>query len=124
MPIRLTVSRPDRLVVGVDSDTITLADLVDFLRELTEGELHRFRKIIDIGLARPALSAEELSQFGQDLREALKDTPRGALAIVAGNEANEMARLFASVPGDGRPAEVFRSIHEARKWLSTNAFPR
>jgi len=125
MPIRLIVSRPDRLVVGIASDTVTLADLVDFLHQLTEGELHRFRKIIDISAAKPALSTEELARFGQGLREVLKDTPRGAMAIVADSKLNEMARLFASITTDvGRPAEVFRSIHEARKWLSTSAFPR
>ncbi|MBS0548258.1 MAG: hypothetical protein JSR24_10940 [Proteobacteria bacterium] len=124
MPIRLTVSRPDRLVVGIASDTVSLADLAEFLHQLTEGELHRFRKIIDISAAKPVLSSEELSRFGEGLREALKDTPRGAMAIVADDKANEMARLFAGVTGEGRPAEVFRSIHEARKWLATNAFPR
>jgi len=37
---------------------------------------------------------------------------------------SDLARLFSSVTGDGRPIDVFRSIHEARKWLNTNAFPR
>ena len=124
MPIRLTVSRPDRLVVGVASDTVTLADLADFMRQLGEGELHRFRKIIDVSAAKPALSDEELARFSEGLRTALKDTQRGAMAIVADSKLNAMARVFASVTGDGRPSEVFRSIHEARKWLSTSAFPR
>ncbi len=124
MPIRLTVSRPDRLVVGIASDTVTLADLADFMRQLGDGELHHFRKIIDVSAAKPALSAEELAQFSEGLRASLKDTPRGAMAIVADSKLNAMARVFASVAGDGRPAEVFRSIHEARKWLSTSAFPR
>jgi hypothetical protein len=124
MPIRLTVFGPDRLVVGVAVDTITVADLVDFMRQLTEGELHRFRKIIDISAARPEISAEELAQFSEGLRAALKDTPRGAMAIVANDKTNDLARLFSGVTGDGRPVDVFRSIHEARKWLSTNTFPR
>ena len=62
MPIRLTVYRPDRLVVGVAVDGITVGDLVDFMRQLTEGELHRFRKIIDVSAAKPEISAEELTR--------------------------------------------------------------
>jgi hypothetical protein len=124
MPFRLTVYAPDRLVIGVATDAITVADLVDFMRQLTEGELHRFRKIIDITGARPDISAEELDRFSQGLREALKDTPRGAMAIVAHEQMSVLARLFSSVTGDGRPVEVFRSIHEARQWLNTNSFPR
>ena len=124
MPIRLTVYAPDRLVIGVAADTITVADLADFVRQVGEGALHRFRKIIDITGARPEITPEELAKFSEGLREALKDTPRGAMAIVAHDQTSELARLFSDVTGGGRPVDVFRSIHEARKWLNTNAFPR
>jgi len=123
MPLRLTVYAPDRLVIGVATDAVTVADLADFLRQLSEGELHRFRKIIDISGARPDLTPEELATFGEGLRLSLKDTPRGAMAIVTGDQTGELARLFSGVTGDGRPVDVFRSIHEARRWLNTNAFP-
>ena len=124
MPIRLDVFPPDRLVIGVATDRITVADLVDFLRQMQEGQLHRFRKIIDIANAEPDITPDELARFSEGLRAALKDTPRGAMAIVAHDKTSELARLFSSVTGDGRPVDVFRSIHEARKWLNTNAFPR
>ena len=124
MPIRLDVFAPERLVIGVAVDRITLADLVDFLRRIQEGQLHRFRKIIDIANAQPDITPEELTAFSEGLRAALRDTPRGALAIVANEKLDQLARLFSGVTGAERPANVFRSIHEARKWLNTNAFPR
>jgi hypothetical protein len=123
MPIRLTAYPPDRLVIGIATETITVTDLIGFLREISEGELHRFRKIIDITGARPEITAEELTTFSEGLRAALKDTPRGAMAIVANENLDHLARLFSGVTGHERPANVFRSIHEARKWLNTNAFP-
>ena len=86
------------------------------MRQLTEGELHRFRKIIDVSASKPEISAEELAKFSEGLRAALKDTPRGAMAIVANDKMSDLARLFSSMTGDGRPVDVFRSIHEARKW--------
>jgi hypothetical protein len=124
MPIRLDVFAPDRLVIGIAADRITVADLTDFLRQMQEGQLHRFRKIIDISNAQPDITQQELATFSEGLRIALKDTPRGAMAIVATDKMSDLARLFSSVTGDGRPIDVFRSIHEARKWLNTNAFPR
>jgi hypothetical protein len=124
MPMRLTVSPLDRLVIGVASGAITVADLVDFVRQLGAGEIHHFRKIIDITAGTPDFSPDELSKFSEGLRTALKDTPRGALAIVASDKTSGLARLFGSVTGDGRPIDVFSSIHEARKWLNSNAFPR
>jgi hypothetical protein len=124
MPLRLTVYRPDRLVIGVATDVLTVADLTEFLHQIGEGELHRFRKIIDVSGARPEITPQELTHFGEGLRTALKDTPRGAMAIVAGEKMNDLARLFSTLTGEGRPAEVFRSIHDARKWLNTSSFPR
>ena len=124
MPIRLTAYPPDRLVIGIATDTITVADLIDFLRQISEGELHRFRKIIDITGAEPQITPEELATFSEGLRVALKDTPRGAMAFVANEKLDHLAHLFSGVTGAERPANVFRSIHEARKWLNTNAFPR
>ena len=110
---------------GVAIDRITLADLVDFLRRMQEGQLHRFRKIIDIANASPTSRRRNcFSAFSEGLRAALKDTPRGAMAIVSGERLDGLARLFSGVTGEERPVNVFRSIHEARKWLNTNAFPR
>ena len=124
MPIRLDVFAPDRLVIGVATDRITLSDLVGFLAQIQEGQLHRFRKIIDISNARADITQEEVAKFSEGLREALKDTKRGALAIVSSTELGDFARVFSGITGEGRPAEVFRSIHDARRWLNTNAFPR
>jgi len=124
MPIRLTVYRPDRLLVCVASGVIAVADLEDLLRQLDEGDLHRFRKIIDVSAARPGLSADELATFSIALLARLKDKPRGVMAIVADNKLDQLARLFAGLTGTDRPAQVFRSIHDARKWISTSAFPR
>jgi hypothetical protein len=122
--MRLSVYPPDRLVVGIAVDAVTVADLDDFVRQVGDGKLHRYRKIIDITGGQPAFSPDELSKFSDGLRTALKDTPRGALAIVASDETSELARLFSGITGDGRPIEVFRSIHEARRWLNSNNFPR
>lgn len=124
MPIKTTVYRPDRLVIAVATDAITLADLQEFVRELRENDLHRLRKIVDLSAAKPAFSVEELAAFIAQLLPRMKNMGWGAIAIVADTKMDEFARIFASLTTQDRPAEVFRSIHDARKWLAASAFPR
>ena len=120
MPIRLTIFHLDRLIMGVATDQVTLFDLVGFFREIAQSNTLHYRKLIDVTAAVPALSREELAAFGERVRQARSDKPRGALAIVADSTRGEFARFFTDLRGgtDAPPTKVFRSIHDARRWLS------
>lgn len=120
MPIRLTIFHPDRMIVGVAAEQVTLFDLVGFFREIAESGTLHYRKLIDVAAAEPALSMEELAAFGERVRAARTDRPRGALAIVADSNRGEFARFFTQLRTgtDAPPTKVFRSIHEARRWLA------
>ncbi len=120
MPIRLTIFHPDRMIVGVATDKVTLFDLVGFFREIAESNTLHYRKLIDVAGAEPALSREELAAFGERVRGARGEKPRGALAIVADSARGEFARFFSELRSgtDAPPTEVFRSIHDARRWLA------
>lgn len=119
MPIRMTVSDPDRMIIGVASGVVTLTDLIEFARGIVSaGKLH-YRKIVDVSAGTLGFTPEELVAFGELVRAARGDKPRGALAIVT--RRGDLARLFADqLAGGDRPAKVFASIHEARRWLATN----
>jgi hypothetical protein len=119
MPIRLTSSPFDRLVIGVGSGRITAEDLMGFMRELALGDLFHYRKIIDVSAATPAVSERELAAFSQRLSAVAPQKGRGPLAIVADSERGELARFFAQLASSERPTKVFRSIHDARQWLAT-----
>lgn len=119
MPLRTTIYHPDRMVIGVASGQLTIADMIDFGREVVaSGTLH-YRKIIDVVAATPGFTEQELAGFLELVRGARTDRPRGPLAIVADSARGDIARAFAQLSGEDRPAQVFRSIHEARRWLST-----
>ena len=49
---------------------------------------------------------------------SIRKGPRGPLALVADPNRGELAQTFKALTADDRPVEVFRSIHEARKWLA------
>ena len=120
MPIQLTIYQPDRLVIGRATGDITIADLVNWAREIQNAGVVQYRKIVDVIDARPVFTEQELLTFVQLVREARFDKRRGALAFVADPQRGEFAKLFASLDVDGRPARIFRSIHDARKWLTEN----
>jgi hypothetical protein len=119
MPIRLTSSPFDRLVIGVGTGRLTSEDLMGFMRELALGDLFHYRKIIDISAATPGISEKELAVFSERLSAVSPQKGRGPLAIVAGSKRGELARFFATLAADQRPTKVFKSIHDARQWLAT-----
>jgi hypothetical protein len=119
MPIRVTVYHPDRIIIGVASGEIGVQDLGSFLREIVGAGVRHYRKIIDVAGATPVLSQEELASFTAGVRATYGKTPTGPLAIVAHSRQSDLARMFAQLTGTDRPAEVFRSIHDARRWLAT-----
>jgi len=120
MPIRLTIYHPDRMIVGVASGNVTLEDLVGFFREVLESGTLHYRKLIDVAAASPALSKQELSAFAERVRMSRTERARGAMAIVADSNRGEFARFFIGLrEGQQPPTRVFRSIHDARKWLAS-----
>ncbi|SRR5579883_965364 len=121
MPMRITVSRFERLLIGVASGDLTRQDLGRFFLEIVEGGLLDYRKIVDIAGCNPVVTAAELEAFGAVVRAAHKGGPPAPLAIVAHEQQNAVAALFAKLTADVRPAHVFRSIHEARRWIEQNS---
>jgi len=101
-----------------------LIDVARVLLEESEALGHVYSEGLELsGLvagAEPALSMDELAAFGERVRAARTERPRGALAIVADSNRGEFARFFTQLRTgtDAPPTQVFRSIHDARRWLS------
>jgi hypothetical protein len=121
MPFKLDIFPPDRMVVAVARGDITLEDLAQLVKELIETGTLPYRKIIDITSATSTIGREQLEGIAERLRSAPVLRPRGPLAIVADGTRGEFARLFMSLTSEERPVQVFRSIHDARRWLLANS---
>lgn len=106
------------MLIGIATGDVTLSEFVKFGLEIRASGLVHYRKIIDVLDARPAFSEQELLAIAKLVREAQFDRKRGAVAFVADPERGQFARIFANLDIDGRPAQVFRSIHDARKWIA------
>ncbi len=121
MPFKVDIFPPDRMVVAVARGEISLADLMMLVKELIDSGTLPYRKIIDITSATSAIGKDELESIAERLRSVPVLKPRGPLAIVADSTRGELGRMFMSLTSDERPVQVFRSIHEARKWLLANS---
>jgi hypothetical protein len=120
MPIRLEIYHPDRIAIGVARGEITLAEFGGFVRELAQSGAMHYRKIFDVTDAKSStVGRDELLAADQRLRTVTPKGPRGPLALVADPNRGDLAQTFKALAADDRPVEIFRSIHDARKWLAT-----
>lgn len=61
---------------------------------------------------------ESLEKLAAMMRRAPNATKRGPLAIIVGDDDKAgRAEEFAALTASERPVKVFRSLHEARRWL-------
>jgi hypothetical protein len=120
MPIHLEIYHPDRIVIGVARGEVTLEEFGSFVRELAQSGAMHYRKIFDVSDAKSStVNQDELLAADQRLRAVTPKGPRGPLAVVADPKRMEVAQTFKALTADDRPVEIFRSIHDARKWLAT-----
>ena len=118
MSIRVTIDHFNRVVVGVGEGVLTIQDLVTYGLEILKAKVVHYGKIIDVADCQPNFTVIELTAFVQIVREQAAGQQRGPLALVVDPQRGEMARMFAGFDVDGRPADTFRSLREAREWLA------
>jgi hypothetical protein len=120
MPIQLEIFHPDRILVGVARGNVTLQEYGTFLAEVVQAGVVHYRKIIDTTSAESTtIDREVLMAFEERLRSFSKGRPRGPLAVVIDPHRGDLARTFKALTSADRPIEIFRSIHDARKWLKS-----
>ena len=122
MPVHWTVSHPQRLVVAVAKDEVTVADIEQYFAGVTADGAMAYRKIFEITHTPNALSDENLKALGQRVVFYAQHGQMGAVAIVAASdESYAQAQLFAGAAQVRRPLQIFRELHAARQWLDAQA---
>ena len=115
MPLRFQVDHAQRTVVGVAEGDVTLQDVIDFTLEIERHNAAGYHKIVDVMAGTSKLSAEDFVAYRGHMRG--RQRAHGPLALVTSDRNGPLARLFAQFTAKERPAGVFGSIHDARKWL-------
>jgi len=126
MPVHWTVSHPQRLVVAVAKDQVTVADIEQYFAGVTADGAMAYRKIFEITHTPMALSEENLKALGQRVVFYAQHGQIGPVAIVAASdESFAQAQTFASSSSPvRRPLAIFRELHAARQWLDAQPAPK
>ncbi len=97
-----------------------LEDVETFLDAVVVQNALPYRKLFDGRLAIAKYNDHDVMMLGARISAYASNLePRGALALVAANEAaSDLAKRFINLGKSDRPARVFLSEDEARKWLS------
>ncbi|MCA0304460.1 MAG: hypothetical protein LCH95_18790 [Proteobacteria bacterium] len=118
MPVQWTVSHPTRLIVAVARGDLGLADIEEYLDDIVAKNTLAYRKIFDLTNATARLDDDALMALGARIRAYRALGEIGPLAIVATTqESYEQAHIFAALAEAERPIQIFRDLHEARRWL-------
>ena len=124
MPLSLTFLQSEDLVIATGSGEVTLMDLIGFAKQLFQGGLLAYPRIIDLSHATLELKAGEIRNIAQGVAAATANGslgPLGAVAFVArSEEVRDMTLLFGDrTAKTDRPLRVCSSMEEARDWLSS-----
>jgi hypothetical protein len=120
MPIRFTIDHAKRHVEAWAEGETGLEDFENFLDAVVVQGALPYRKLIDSRRAVGALSDDDIMMLGARMSAYTSGLGRrGAIAFVVASPAPSSipARVINLAPAD-RPARVFRSEEEARKWLA------
>jgi hypothetical protein len=124
MPVHWTVSHPQRLVVAVAKDKVTVADIEQYFAGVTADGAMAYAKIFEVTHTPGALSDENLNALGQRVVFYAQHGQVGPVAIVAASEESyQKASVFAAAAKVSRPLMIFRELHAARRWIDTRKDP-
>src|SRR5882724_12833262 len=124
MPVHWTVSHPQRLVVAVAKDQVTVADIEQYFAGVTAEGAMAYRKIFEITHTPMALSEDNLKALGQRVMFYAQHGQVGPVAIVAASdESYAQVQIFAQAATVRRPLQIFRELHAARQWLDAQPTP-
>ena len=118
MPVHWTISHPQRLVVAVAKEQVTVSDIEQYFAGVTAAGAMAYAKIFEITHTPMSLSEENLKALGQRVMLYAQHGQVGPLALVASSdESYAQAQAFAEAAKARRPLQIFRELHAARRWL-------
>jgi hypothetical protein len=117
MSIHMDVIPIERLVIIVGRGTLTGDDIAANARELHDANVSAYAKIIDFSSSTSTLTPEEIETVAAAVRVGANDPMRGPVAFVINPDRPGFAEAFAAATQGERPIRLFRSLHEARRWV-------
>lgn len=121
MPIYMDIVALDRVVVIVARGQVSADEIAENAKKLVEANVPGYAKIIDVTGAASNLTKDQVNGMAAALRSGRGAVVRGSVAFVIDPARQGFADNFAEATEGDRPIRLFRSLHEARKWLKENS---
>jgi hypothetical protein len=120
MPVRFTIDHGKRHVEVMAEGETRLEDFEDFLDAMVVQGALPYRKLVDTRAAVGRLSDDDIMMLGARMTAYTTSLgPRGAIAfVVATPPPSSIPTRVINLDRADRPARVFPSEDEARKWLA------
>lgn len=120
MTIRCDICHFERTAVGVSEGVVSLRDLENFLDQLEKAGAINYKKIFDASFGTVSLNEVDWTILAAEVGAYMDKRSLGPLAVVAVSGSNgELANRLAGLKSGSRPAKIFRSIRDARRWLES-----
>jgi hypothetical protein len=118
MPIKWTISHPERMVtVEVDGD-ISLAQAEEYLDALVVADAMPYAKLLDCSLMKTSVSDDEMMQLGARMRAYAEIMRGGPLVFVVTDQViHDYVRRYINLAAADRPVKIVKTMEQARAWL-------
>lgn len=120
MPIKWTISHPDRMVMMQANGEITLPEAEEYLDALVVADAMAYAKLVDCTTMVTHVSDDEMMQLGARMRAYASVMKGGPLAfVVTSPELHDYVRRYINLAAAERPVKIVKTIDQARDWLKT-----
>ena len=122
MPIKWTISHPDRMVTMRADGEITLPEAEEYLDALVVADAMAYAKLVDCSTMVTHVSDDEMMQLGARMRAYASVMKGGPLVfVVTSPELHDYVRRYINLAAAERPVKIVKTVDEARAWLKTQA---
>ena len=120
MPIKWTISHPDRMVMMQADGEISLPEAEEYLDALVVADAMAYAKLVDCTTMVTHVSDDEMMQLGARMRAYASVMKGGPLAfVVTSPELHDYVRRYINLAAAERPVKIVKTVDQARDWLKT-----
>ena len=123
MPIKWTISHPDRMVtVQVDGE-VTLPEAEEYLDALVLADAMPYAKLLDCTTMVTHASDDGMMRLGARMRAYASILKGGPLVfVVTTPEIHGYVRRYINLAAADRPVKIVETVGEARAWLEGQTY--
>jgi hypothetical protein len=120
MPIKWTISHPDRMVTVQAEGEISLVDAEEYLDAVVVAEAMPYAKLFDCTTMVTHVDDDEMMRLGARMRAYASILKGGPLVfVVTTSEIHDYVRRYINLAAADRPVKIVKTVDQARAWLKT-----